>query len=247
MFKFIKTSTTGVKFTFGKFTCTLQPGLNWYMPWIQRIDIVSNKTRQENLEFRIRTRCNSFSKITIAVQYKIYEKDVENASFSLDDPISQMSSYIENGIRSGVSEKTLEQLYESFDKDIGEKVTSGLVQEMSQHGYTITKILMTGIEPDKVVLEAINNISASEKNRIAAANNAQANYNTKVKNAEAKMQEDYMRGQGISTQREAIFSGYKKTITDIVEATGMSPEDIANFIIRLQKLDTEREISTHLS
>ncbi len=43
MFKFIPTMNTGVVQTFGKFTRLAAPGLTFYIPYIQKIQLVSNR------------------------------------------------------------------------------------------------------------------------------------------------------------------------------------------------------------
>ena len=56
MFKFVNTSTTGILTTFGKFNKTLQPGLNIYIPLIQKVHIVSNKLNENTFNFEIKTK-----------------------------------------------------------------------------------------------------------------------------------------------------------------------------------------------
>lgn len=50
-------------------------------------------------KFEVKTKDNVFTKLALAVQYKVEEKNAAKAFFSLDDPIKQMDSYIENVVR----------------------------------------------------------------------------------------------------------------------------------------------------
>jgi regulator of protease activity HflC (stomatin/prohibitin superfamily) len=43
MFKFVPTMTTGVVQTFGKFSRLLSPGFNIYIPFVQTVNLVSNR------------------------------------------------------------------------------------------------------------------------------------------------------------------------------------------------------------
>src|SRR5271170_2343543 len=125
MAAFIKTSTTGILTTFGKFTRTMAPGLNLYLPFVQKVHPVSNRTQQKEFEFRVLTQDKVFATMKIAIQYKIKEEDTPKAFFSLDRPIDQMGSYIENSLRSHAPKTPLTKLFESFD-EISQVVSTDL-------------------------------------------------------------------------------------------------------------------------
>lgn len=241
MATFIKTATTGIITTFGKFTSTARPGLQFYLPIVQTVHHVSNRTQQKDFSFRILTKDKVFANMSLAIQYRIDEKDTSKAFFSLDNPISQMSSYVENSIRSHAPKTTLTSLYESFDV-IGSHVSRELKDKMESHGFTIENILMTGIEPDPEITKAINHISASERLRDAAVNEAAANYTKKIKEAEADRDRKILQGEGVAGQRKAILDGYRENISEMVKLTGMQPHEIMNFILKSQELDTKEQI-----
>ncbi len=240
MATFIKTATTGVVTTFGKFTTTCKPGLKFYVPFLQRIFHVSNRTQQKEFQFRVKTKDDVFAKLSLAIQFKIKEENTEKAFFSLDDPISQMSSFVENSIRSQAPLTTLTGMFESFDS-IGSIVSIDLSRKMNEHGYTIENILMTGIEPDSEVTNAINRTSASKRLKEAAQNEADANYIRKIKESEADRDRKILQGNGIAGQRKAILDGYMNTFTDMMKL-GLNSNDIMNFVLKSQALDTKEQI-----
>lgn len=241
MATFIKTATTGVATTFGKFTRTMSPGLNFYFPFVQTVYHVSNRTQQKVFKFRVLTQDKVFANTTLALQYRIKEEDTSKAFFSLDKPIDQMASYIENSLRSHVPKTPLSSLFESFD-EIGQAINTDLKEKMSGHGFTIENILMIGIEPDPEVTAAISSISASERLKEAAKNQADADYIKKIKEAEGDSKRKILQGEGIAGHRQAILNGYKENITDLTKMTGMTPQEIMNFILRTQELDTKEQI-----
>src|SRR5438477_12519520 len=100
MATFIKTSTTGIVTTFGKYAKTVQPGLNFYLPWIQQIHHVSNRTQQKEFKLKIKTKDDVFAHMYLSIQFRVSEENTQKAFYSLADPISQMSTYVENSIRS---------------------------------------------------------------------------------------------------------------------------------------------------
>jgi regulator of protease activity HflC (stomatin/prohibitin superfamily) len=115
-FKIIQTSTTGLVQTFGRYTRTVQPGLRFHFPLIQKITPISNRLRQESFDFEVKTKDNVFTNLGLAVQYRIHSEDSSTAYFSLDNPHDQLNSYIENVVRSSVPKMNLDQLFEAFVK-----------------------------------------------------------------------------------------------------------------------------------
>lgn len=105
-FKFIETASTGVRQTFGRFSGLSQPGLRLYVPFIQTITPISNRVQQDVFTFETKTKDNVFVVLGIAVQYQIKPENTEKAFFSLDNPIEQINSYIENVVRSRVPKMT---------------------------------------------------------------------------------------------------------------------------------------------
>ena len=235
-FKFINTSTIGIKTTFGKFTKTVPAGLAWYIPIVQSIHPVSTRVKQENFKFNVKTKDNNITGLQLAVQYKIDPDDVEKAFFSLSSPIQQISSYIENNVRSTVPKLTLDELFES-QNTIGESVSNDLKHKMADYGYTIVNTLITSIDPSKEVVEAMNRINASSRLKEAAKNEAEANYIKEVKQAEADRDRKRLQGEGISLQRAAIIKGYETGVSNLSEKFGLSPKDIITFVLSTQNLD----------
>lgn len=236
-FKFISTSTTGVLQTFGKFTKTVGPGLQLYVPFIQKITPVSNRLTQDTFKFEVKTKDNVFATLELAVQYKISPDNTEKAFFSLDDPKQQIDAYIENVVRSRTPRMKLDELFES-QNDICRSVSEELSDKMKDYGYTIENTLVTGINPATAVKEAMNNINASERLMEAARNEANAGFIKKVREAEADRDRKELQGKGIALQRRAIFEGYEIGVQNMATTLGLSPQQIIDFITKVQHLDT---------
>jgi regulator of protease activity HflC (stomatin/prohibitin superfamily) len=237
MLRFVKTATTGIRQTFGKFTGTCPPGLHFYIPIIQQITSVNNMTQNKNFVFNVKTQDNVFANIHIGVQIKIDPEDSERAFFSLSNPDEQIDSYIQNVVRSEATKMTLDGLFES-QTQIANAVSKNLKEKMSTYGYSIIDTLVNDIVPDTKVAESMNKINASERLKQAAKNEADANYITKVRDAEADRDRKILQGEGISGQRLAILKGYKTSVETMSKDFSLSPKDVINFVMRTQHLDT---------
>ena len=241
-FKFIATSTTGIKQTFGKFTGTMGPGLRFYIPIIQSITPVSNRLTQDTFKFEVKTKDNVFAQLGLSIQYQIKPENTEKAFFSLDDPASQLDSYIENVVRAQVPKMKLDELFESQDH-ICQTVSENLSEKMDNHGYSIINTLITEINPAKEGKEAMNRINSSERLKEARRNEAEADYIQKVREAEGDRDRKRLQGEGISQQRLAILKDYEDGVTDMAHRLDLTPKDIIEFVMKVQHLDTIESIS----
>lgn len=241
MLRFIKTANTGVKQTFGKFTGLCSPGLNIYIPFVQTITPVSNMIQSKDFEFRVKTKDNVFTDLSIGVQLKVKAEDTERAFFSLTDPESQIDSYIQNVVRSKAPTMTLDELYES-QGEIAKAVSDHLHERMSEYGWTIVDTLVNDIVPAQKVAHAMNEINASERLKAAAKNEADADYIRQVRAAEADKDRKILQGEGISGQRLAILKGYEQGVEDMSTRLGLTSKDIIDFVMKTQHLDTLESI-----
>lgn len=69
--KMIPSMNSGVLQTFGKFSRIANPGLNFYIPGIQTITLVSNRLCENTCKMQVRTADKVFPTLDIALQYRI--------------------------------------------------------------------------------------------------------------------------------------------------------------------------------
>jgi len=239
--QFVRTASVGIKETFGRYTKTVGPGLRFYIPGIQRIVPISNKLNQTNLNFQVKTKDDSFTRLDIAVQYRINAEDSSTAFYSMEDPISQIRAYVENTVRAKAPKMTLAELYDDFNT-IEKIVSDQLSKTMASYGYVIENTLVRSVEPPSEIRDAMNQINASERLKQATKNTAEAKYIEKIREAEADRDRKRLQGEGISQQRKAIMKGYESGIDEMASKFGLTPQQIINFVMRTQYLDTMETI-----
>ncbi len=89
---------------------------------------------------------------------------------------------------------------------------------MNEFGYDIVKALVTDIEPDAKVKQAMNEINAAQRLRVALAEKGEADRILRVKAAEAEAQSKALQGKGIADQRKAIVDGLRESVSDFQES-----------------------------
>jgi len=240
-FKFVPTSSIGIKTTFGKFTKLSFPGLNFKIPFIQEIYLVSNRLEQNTFKFSVKTKDNIFSDVSVAIQHKIKPENTELAFYSLKEPGEQIKAYTENTLRSIISKMTLIELFESQDT-ICHQVSESLSNRMEKCGFTIENSLVTEITPDKTIQNALNHIEASKRAKEAATEEAEGKYILQIREAEGERDRNILRGQGIAGQRTAILKGYEESVGLLAQKFGISADEVAQFVLNIQHLETIEKI-----
>ena len=221
----------------GKFHKIADPGLHFRIPWgIDRIaKCVSLKVHQNNIEIETKTKDNVFVVLDLAVQFKVDQDKVTDAYYKLLTPAAQIESYVEDAIRSSLPKYTLDESYEKKD-DIAQDVFDTVSSEMLEYGYVIIKTLITSIEPDKQVKEAMNAINASQRQKCAAQELANADKIKIVTAAEADAEKDRLHGEGIANQRKAIVDGLSESFNEL-KSSGLSEQDVMSILLTEQYLD----------
>ena len=164
----VKQQTAAVIERFGKFSAIRQSGLRFKIPLIDRIaGKLSLKIQQLDVIIETKTLDDVFVKLKVSVQYKVIYEKVYDAFYKLDYPHDQITSYVFDVVRAEVPKMRLDDVFVKKD-DIAIDVKSELNEAMMTYGYDIIKTLVTDIDPDAQVKEAMNRINASEREKVAA-------------------------------------------------------------------------------
>ena len=83
----------------------------------------------------------------------------------MDFPQDQITSYVFDVVRAEVPKMKLDDVFEKKD-DIANAVKGELNDAMINYGYDIIKALVTDIDPDQQVKEAMNRINAAEREKL---------------------------------------------------------------------------------
>lgn len=237
-----KNKHVSVIVTFGKFSTVKEAGLSFKLPWpIQAVDkVLPLNILQLSTTLELKTNDNLFIKYPINVQYHVV--DAEKAAYELDDPETQIISYVSNLVRSEVGKKTFLELYNVRDEiqDVIEEVLSA---KMKEFGFRIVAVLVDEPIPTSDVQNSYNSVTASEREKEAAKNRAEASRIVTVAEAQAQKESKKLQGEGIADQRLAISRGFKESIESMSESLGVSNEIALAMILQLNKFDTLRDVA----
>jgi regulator of protease activity HflC (stomatin/prohibitin superfamily) len=227
----------------GKFQYVAMPGLNVKVPFIDTVAGRLNlRVQQLNVKVETKTEDNVFVHVIVAVQYRVLPVKVYDAFYKLSDSETQVTAFVFDVVRARVPRIKLDELFEKKD-EIADAVKSELSHVMDDFGYDIVKALVTDIDPDHKVKEAMNEINAAQRMRVAATEKGEAERILKVKAAEAEAQSKALQGKGIADQRRAIVDGLRESVDDFQKAVpGATPQDVMSLVLMTQYFDTLKEL-----
>jgi len=231
---------------FGKFCKIARPGLNFRIPLIDVIRYrMSLRIHQLDVDVETKTKDDVFVHIVVAVQYRVLEKKIYDAFYSLNDPKHQITSFVFDLVRAQVPNLILDDVFSKKD-NIANAVKSELYNPMSEFGYEIMNALVIDIAPDKNVKAAMNEINTAQRLRIAATEKGEAEKILKVKQAEAEAEASILHGKGIAGQRQAIIEGLGQSVDEFVrQIPGTSASHVMDMVLMIQYIDTLKEMSSN--
>ena len=211
-FFIVKQQSAAVVERFGKFVSVRQSGLQIKIPIIDNVaGRLSLRIQQLDVVVETKTKDDVFVKLKVSVQFKVIKEKVYDAFYKLDNPADQITSFIFDVVRAEVPKLILDDVFLKKD-DIAIAVKSELQDAMTEYGFQIIKTLVTDIDPDAQVKESMNRINASEREKVAAQFEGEAQKILIVEKAKAEAESKRLQGQGIADQRREIARGLEDSV-----------------------------------
>ncbi|MBC7523215.1 MAG: SPFH domain-containing protein [Flavobacterium sp.] len=237
----VKQQTAVVIERFGKFTSIRNSGLQLKTPLIDRIaGRVNLKIQQLDIMIETQTKDNVFVKMKVSVQFKVIPEHVYEAFYKLEYPHDQITAYVFDVVRAEVPKLILDDVFLRKD-DIAVAVKRELNEAMMTYGYDIINTLVTDIDPDIQVKNAMNRINAAEREKTAATFESEAQRIRIVAKAKAEAESKKLQGQGIADQRREIAKGLVESV-EVLNAVGINSQEASALIVITQHYDTLQAI-----
>ena len=222
---------------FGKFKGMFGPGIHFRIPVVDRIAAkVNMRIQQLDVLVETKTKDDVFVKMKVSVQYVVLKEKVFEAFYKLESPHAQITSYVFDVVRAEVPKLRLDDVFEKKD-DIAIALRRELTESMDAYGYGIIKALVTDIDPDIQVKDAMNKINAAERQKIAATYEGEAERIRIVAKATAEAESKRLQGQGIADQRREIAKGLEDSVS-VLNNAGINPQEASALIVITQHYDT---------
>ena len=240
-FFIVKQQSAAVVERFGKFVSVRQSGLQVKIPIIDNVaGRLSLRIQQLDVVVETKTKDDVFVKLKVSVQFKVIREKVYDAFYKLDNPADQITSFIFDVVRAEVPKLILDDVFLKKD-DIAIAVKSELQDAMTEYGFQIIKTLVTDIDPDAQVKESMNRINASEREKVAAQFEGEAQKILIVEKAKAEAESKRLQGQGIADQRREIARGLEDSVK-VLNGVDINSQEASALIVVTQHYDTLQSV-----
>ena len=231
----VKQGTVAVLTIFGKYRRILNPGLNFRIPLIERINSrISIQNRSVELSFQAVTNDQANVYFKAMLLYAVInqsEETIKNVAFKFVDEKNFMQALIrtiEGTIRSFVATKKQAEILE-LRTEIVLEVKLHLDNTLEEWGYHMIDIQLNDITFDEEIIKSMAKVVASNNLKAAAENEGQALLITKTKAAEAEgnaikisaiaeKEAAIQRGQGIALFRKEVAKGMAEAAKEMTDA-----------------------------
>ncbi len=220
---------------FGKYRRIARPGLNMKIPLLESVfKRVSVQNRSVELEFQAVTsdQANVYFKSMLLYSVQNSEEEtIKKVAFKFitdKDLMQALVRTIEGNIRSFVATKRQAEVL-GLRREIVQYVKVEVDHSLEEWGYHLQDLQINDITFDKVILDSMSKVVASNNLKAAAENEGQALLITKTKGAEAdgnaikiaaeaEREAARLRGQGVALFRKEVAAGMTEAAEQMKQA-----------------------------
>jgi regulator of protease activity HflC (stomatin/prohibitin superfamily) len=220
---------------FGKYRRIARPGLNMKIPILETVfKKVSIQNRSVELEFQAVTadQANVYFKSMLLYSVQNSEEEtIKKVAFKFitdKDLMQALVRTIEGNIRSFVATKKQAEVL-GLRREIVQYVKVEVDHSLEEWGYHLQDLQINDITFDKVILDSMSKVVASNNLKAAAENEGQALLITKTKGAEAdgnaikiaaeaEREAARLRGQGVALFRKEVAAGMTEAAEQMKQA-----------------------------
>ena len=225
----------GVITMFGKYQRIVRPGLRFKIPLLEQVHKkISIQNRSVELEFQAVSQDQANVYFKSMLLYSVQNADEETIKkvafkfISDRDLMQALIRTIEGNIRSFVATKKQAEIL-LLRREIVEYVKTEVDLSLEAWGYHLQDLQINDITFDKVILDSMSKVVASNNLKAAAENEGQALLITKTKAAEAEgnaikiaaeaeREAARLRGQGVALFRQEVAKGMTEAAEQMKQA-----------------------------
>merc|ERR1711998_199194 len=219
----------------GKFDRLGEPGCICLNPCCCEAVASTVSRRVEPIPLTAETKTQDDVFVVIGVLVNVVVEDAHKSYYQLTDPNRQ--------IRANVPGMKLDEVFEKKD-EIAVKIKDDLEDHLTEYGYKIISALVTEVEPERQVKDAMNRKNAATRIKHAAVDEAEAEKIRVVKAAEAAADASALAGMGIARQRKNIVDGLRDAVKEFGDELDVDSKEVMNIVLMTQYFDTLKEIGS---
>src|ERR1700690_4461877 len=209
---------------FGRYRKTLEPGMNFILPFVDRVKPVID-LREQVVSFNgqpVITEDNLVVLIDTVLFFQV--TDPRAADYEIVDYVGAIEQITATMLRGVIGSMDLEQTLTSRDQ-INHMLRGVLDEASGKWGIRVTRVEIKAIDPPKSVVDAMEKQMRAEREKRAAVLNAEGQRQSKILTAEGEKQSAILRAEGEKQSAILRAEGQAEAIGTVFKAIHDSDPD----------------------
>lgn len=241
----VQPEEVGIVMRFGEFTRTVEPGLNFKIPFMEEVRLVPVQ-RQLKQEFGYRTAQAgvrstyvkegyqdeslmltgdlNLADVEWVVQYRV--SDPFNYLFKIRHPEQTLRDISESAVRQIVGDRTVNEVLTVGRAEVAaeaERLIQAICTEY-ETGIKIDQVVLQDINPPDPVKPSFNAVNEAQQQRETLINQAKSEYNKVIPRARGEAQETIQKAEGYKLDRVNTALGDASRFNDLYREYLKAPE-----------------------
>ncbi|MBN8828262.1 MAG: paraslipin [Sphingobacteriia bacterium] len=211
----------------GKFDRKLEPGLNFLVPFIERVAYY-HSLKEQAIEVREQTAITK-DNVTLAIDGVLYVKIIDPiaASYGVNDPYYAITQLAQTTMRSEIGKMTLDRTFEERDT-MNYNIVQAMNQAATNWGIQCMRYEIKDIKPPSTVLKAMELQVAADRQKRAQILESEGHRQSQINIAEGFKQEIVLKSEANLTEQVNRAKGEAEAVSLVASATAKSLELIGN-------------------
>jgi regulator of protease activity HflC (stomatin/prohibitin superfamily) len=208
----------------GRYNRTLQPGLNFVIPFVDRV-YTAIDLREQVVSFRpqpVITEDNLVVEIDTVLYFQV--TDPRAAAYEIASYLQAVEQLTVTTLRNVVGSMDLERTLTSRDT-INSQLRGVLDEATGKWGIRVNRVEIKAIDPPKTIKDAMEKQMRAERDKRAAILSAEGQRQSQILTAEGDKQGAVLRAEGNRTARILKAEGEAKAIDEVFQAVHRNDPD----------------------
>jgi regulator of protease activity HflC (stomatin/prohibitin superfamily) len=215
--------------TLGRFDKVLEPGLNFIIPFFQRI-AYKHSLKEDVLDIP-RQSAITRDNVTLDIDGVLYMRvmDPKAASYGVSDPYFALAQMAQTNMRSEIGKITLDNTFEERE-NLNAKIVQSINTAASSWGIQCMRYEIKDINPPKTVLQAMELQVAAERKKRAEILESEGRREAQINISEADKREVVLQSEAAMIDQINRAKGESEAIVAVATATAEGIKQVANSI-----------------
>ena len=208
----------------GRYHRTLQPGLNFVIPYIDRV-YTAIDLREQVVSFQpqpVITEDNLVVEIDTVLYFQV--TDPRAAAYEIASYLQGVEQLTVTTLRNVVGSMDLERTLTSRDT-INSQLRGGLDEATGKWGIRVNRVEIKAIDPPRTIKDAMEKQMRAERDKRAAILSAEGQRQSQILTAEGDKQAAVLRAEGNRTARILKAEGEAKAVDEVFQAVHRNDPD----------------------